>query len=565
MIVNFILIFFLLFMALYWASQGFYSAFLHFCLVIVAGAIAFAFWEPVAMLLFNFIPRIAPVIWGIALLVPFLVVLSALRLIVDKLLPGNMQFMHAVSLVGGGFFGVASGILTAGLVIIGLGFLPLGASLAGYQPHETGPRGQVQSSDQRLWINADGIAAAVFTELSRNAFHPIGGRYTLAQAHPDLQQAAGGFRLQYDPLASLVALPESVRVDDVHSRETPIDDPALNDALDGRLERSGQRLVIVETTWTRATGTYDADGTLRVPPTQISLTTAAGRNEYEVHFPVAFTRTMGESATLYPIRDTRIQAHSSSSEAHIGWVFLIDADERPLFMRARNLRFDLPAEIDTDADAFAQAIGSAYVPDEEADDDAPRTATARDRDGRVGDREGQVAGHVATAITQTNSLPATFSRNHATGLTYEGSSVQRGSTDVRVMASGLTQHVRVDSLYQPSHLRMVRIQLSRDQARSLLGGARQAAREVTGISLELADGDHRHAVGYALLTGARRERRLVVRMDMTDEIRAASELPIRQMAGGDELYLYFHVPPNSRVVRYHASADTSHEIDMQIE
>ncbi len=564
MIINLIIIFFLLFMALYWATQGLYSAFLHFCMVIVAGAIAFAFWEPVAMLLFNYVPRLAPVIWGIALLVPFLIVLSAMRLIVDKLLPGNMQFMHAISLVGGGLFGVGSGILTAGIVVLGLGFLPLGGSLAGYQPYHIGPRGEVESSGESLWVNVDGIAATVFTQLSQNAFAPIGGRYSLAEAHPDLRRAAGGFRLHYDPLASLVALPESVQMTNARARETPIDDPELNEALDGRLEAPGRRLVVIDTTWSRAAGTYDDDNTLRVPPTQISLTTAGRRGEHEVHWPVAFTRTEGETTTVYPIRDTRVLAYSSSSQAEIGWVFLIDAEERPLFLRARNLRFDLPAELDAEPEAFAQALGGVYEPEDEPEEltgDERRAADTR----RVGDREGLVAGNVAVAIAQTNQLPTPFSRNHASGLRYEGSAVQRGHAEVPAMSRGLTQRVRVDSVHEPTHLRTVRLQLNRDHARSLLGAARQTAAQVTGLGLELDNGDFVQPFGYAMVTGRVPNQQIHVRVDMNQPIRAGSELPIRQMADGDDLYLYFSVEPGRRILRYHVSSNTSQEVEMLVE
>ncbi|MEX0886275.1 MAG: hypothetical protein WD009_07540 [Phycisphaeraceae bacterium] len=575
MIANLLVLAFVLFMAYYWATQGLYSAFMHLCIVLVAGTIAFALWEPLSMLLLDYVPRIAPVAWGLGLILPFLVALSAMRLSIDKLLPGNMQFMHAVSLGGGGVCGGAAGILTAGVIVIGLSFLPVGTSLAGYQPYAAGSGGRIESTEQRLWINVDGMAASVFTHLSRGPFHPVGGDYALADAHPDLRLAAGAFRLQYDPRASLVVLPDSVELGSVYSLETPVADADedLVAALDG-IDRGGERLVVIDTIWrqTGQAGTYDADGTLRVPPTQIRLAARARRGDVEMHAPVAFVRgEEGEQRTLYPLQDASLMAHSSSSTAHIGWVFLIPAEQQPHYVRVRNSRFDLPDDADAEQEDLLSFVGRPYrKPVAEGETGSGRGQARRGGGGAtatnvgtVGHREGTAAGNEAVGIEQTNRLPAPFSRNHAPSVRYQGNSLERGQATVEVFRTGLAQRIRIDSMHEPTHLRMVRLRLDRDQARSLLGAARARAASITGVALEYESGEHREPIGWALLRDGGDE--LMLHMDMSQPIRAASELPIRQMVEGDELYLYFTVPPQNRIIRYHIGGNTTQQVDLFVE
>ncbi|MCH2149191.1 MAG: hypothetical protein MK095_07135, partial [Phycisphaerales bacterium] len=48
-ILNLLIIGLVLLIAYWWSQQGFFGALLHLLAVIVAGALAFAFWEPIAI------------------------------------------------------------------------------------------------------------------------------------------------------------------------------------------------------------------------------------------------------------------------------------------------------------------------------------------------------------------------------------------------------------------------------------------------------------------------------------------------------------------------------------
>ncbi len=53
MILNILIILFLVAMIVWWSAQGLFSALLHLIFVILAGTIAFAFWEPVAHMMLS--------------------------------------------------------------------------------------------------------------------------------------------------------------------------------------------------------------------------------------------------------------------------------------------------------------------------------------------------------------------------------------------------------------------------------------------------------------------------------------------------------------------------------
>ena len=49
MILSVVVSLIVLLIAYWWASQGLFDAFIHFVCVVIAGALAFAFWEPVTV------------------------------------------------------------------------------------------------------------------------------------------------------------------------------------------------------------------------------------------------------------------------------------------------------------------------------------------------------------------------------------------------------------------------------------------------------------------------------------------------------------------------------------
>ena len=129
MIANIVVIVFVLAMIFWWSQQGFFSAFIHLCLTIVAGTIALSIWEPLVLKFLIF--RMPQYAWTVGLLAPFALLLFGLRFAADRLVPGNVQMMPLLSKALGGACGLGSGVLTAGLVFIGLGVPAVGPVGAG--------------------------------------------------------------------------------------------------------------------------------------------------------------------------------------------------------------------------------------------------------------------------------------------------------------------------------------------------------------------------------------------------------------------------------------------------
>src|SRR5262249_3026843 len=114
-----------------WLTRGFFSSLIHLVCTIIAGAIAFAAWEPISYWFLESSPNggfmsfIAGIAWGLGLVIPFSVSLILLRLVVDKLLPANVVLEPQLDYIGGGVCGVLSGAITAGILVISLSFFRL--------------------------------------------------------------------------------------------------------------------------------------------------------------------------------------------------------------------------------------------------------------------------------------------------------------------------------------------------------------------------------------------------------------------------------------------------------
>ncbi|MCK4874174.1 MAG: hypothetical protein KAS72_15735 [Phycisphaerales bacterium] len=179
MIYQLIVIALVLLIAYWWAGQGALSALLHLACVIAAGAIAFAVWEIVTIkLLFPAHEFFESTGWAIGLLLPFTLALTILRVACDKLIGANLSFQPNIDFTAGAVLGAASGILTAGILVIGLGFLQLQPKFFGYLPIVTNDGSAMGSlkRDSKLWLGVDRYTEAFYNLVSNGAFassHPL--------------------------------------------------------------------------------------------------------------------------------------------------------------------------------------------------------------------------------------------------------------------------------------------------------------------------------------------------------------------------------------------------------
>ncbi|MEM1107913.1 MAG: CvpA family protein [Planctomycetota bacterium] len=556
MIVNLVIIVFVLGMAVMWSTYGLFSALLHLLSVIVAGALAFAFWELwVDKLLIGFMPSYA---WGVGLLLPFAVILIVVRLSLDNFVGGNMQFPRLVNQAVGGVVGACSGILTAGIALLGVSFLPLPDAVAGYRPYEVNSVGEVVPVEGgALWLGVDQMTANFYNRLSGGAFSTS---TPLSHYQPDIARASNVHRLAkwYDPNQSLVVSPDTVSVSDeglVVFREERIPGVGgdVNEYLTGWRNRTGGpgKLVLVQTNWKKGgdAATFDGDNILRVPGTQVRLLVDTGAGPWASIAPVGFSRTNQDGVMqFYRLDNNKIFASSAGfPEIDLHWVFAVASNAQPNYIMLRNSRFALPEARDLEGRDIAPLIGTMYDPD------APNAVAVNlpASDGNITSDPVGYATHKIIEIEATNDLPKKVSKNQAQALRFsdeEGDAeVLGGSGTVGDRAGGRGNSVdRVAVSSSLSALRAQIVPFSPDNTGVAQGNV-QPIRFVDKAGREYPP------FGYALVMG---DGRMKIRVESSGDLRNNTDLPINELKSGEKLYAYWAVPRGITLATYNVGAAT---------
>ncbi len=168
MIQSIVVIFIVAGLAYIWGSRGFFSALLHMACVLVAGAIAFALWEPIAYKILTSAGNkqwLVDIAWGAGLALPFAVSLAVIRLAVDKAVPANCDLDGVPNLIGGIVCGAVSGTITAGVLLITISFMRLQPELGGLAPIRQESNGSPVIND-KLLFPADKLTAWLYGHAS---------------------------------------------------------------------------------------------------------------------------------------------------------------------------------------------------------------------------------------------------------------------------------------------------------------------------------------------------------------------------------------------------------------
>jgi hypothetical protein len=200
MILNFGIIIIAGMIAYIWSSRGFFSAFLHMLCVIVAGALAFSFWEPLAHWMLRTDETggdIGNLAWGIALGIPFAIILTILRVACDKLLPFNLDFDTNANVIGGGICGLVSGTITAGILVLTLGYTHVDTDFLSHKRMAYGKDGSIKH-DSSLWFPADWLTCEFYTTLSNGSLLPLDPDKTLGRLHPNLADENWMMRMTHE-------------------------------------------------------------------------------------------------------------------------------------------------------------------------------------------------------------------------------------------------------------------------------------------------------------------------------------------------------------------------------
>lgn len=173
-------------------SWGALRAFCVCCNTVLAGMVAFNFFEPAATFLDPHLESsgVGGVEDAFSLLMIFGATFVALHL-VTKFLANKWPAYHPYLQRGGAaFFGLVAGYLLAGVLIVALDTLPLPASFPGF-------RGQVETSRLRRLLPPDRVWLAMMHRASAGAFTRGGATF----------DADGSFEFRYQRLRRRAATP----------------------------------------------------------------------------------------------------------------------------------------------------------------------------------------------------------------------------------------------------------------------------------------------------------------------------------------------------------------------
>jgi hypothetical protein len=368
-ILNFIVIIFVLGIGYAWMVRGMFNSMLHLLCVIGAGAIAFAFWEPLAIVLINASPKrgffsfLEGIAYGVALVVPFILMLLLLRFLADKLIPGNIRNLVIIDYAGGGICGLGTGIITAGILVIGLGTMRLPSNFLGYQPlwysadRAIGAGALVRSD--KLWVPVDSLTAQLYERLS------IGVMSTsepLAKWYPELELVGFSTRIsQGDGSGRNAIRPDDFKVKSSYIVGNPAGTDSLADLLKDSTNPETQKYIDInsEPVSKGYLAGYVIDfepgakergkkgGQLVISNGQIRLLVGDSDGNTRSVFPLA---TISESASpneygrwRFDAKDVFITSVGGKSKVQMAFEFAVPQGYEPIALFVKNNRVNLDA------------------------------------------------------------------------------------------------------------------------------------------------------------------------------------------------------------------------------
>lgn len=491
----------------WWANQGAFSALLHLLCVIVAGAVALAFWEPLtfAIMRGSFFDDYA---WGVTLVVVFVVTLLILRVALDKIAPANMKFPNWVNLSVGGAAGAASAVLSLGILLIGAGHVQSRSNLMGWRGWS---RSRTQSSMIRprnsLWVPVHKLTSDFYDLLSVTSFS-VGT--PLRQYTPELDREVTLVRDTFGGGKGKLSLrPNAAEVNRLYYYE------------------GGRTGATYYVEMNMKLAAWDAGEQLTLSSSQVRLIgDARGMAKPEVVHPSAWVQHSG----YHRFDDVSHYATSEPGKEQASPIFEFDVarDFVPHFIQIRGTRFRLPEA--RPAPGYLVAGSAAKRP---GGADTPVIPAGQDISSAI-----RVSDSIRPATASRNTLGGGMSVNDDGYLTNGSCRIERG----RGLGS---RQLAIKGIYEPGGTRCVRLNISRGSPADVFRFAGQVD-ETAELALVDSLGNSYSPIGYFYKLPTSVE----IKLEPTTRLKHLDDMPTLPSTGEQELELLFYVTEGATITGF---------------
>ena len=346
MILQFIVLAFIILVALFLAAEGPLTAVLLLASAIFASALAMGIYEPVSHIMLGWRPGFAR---GVSFLLIFFIGFSIIRSLFDFLVRGDINLPLWPARISAGIVGFFVGMIVIGSVMIGVEMLPLPATILGFNRYPQGMSRTVGNSTG-LWLAPDSFTLLLWDSLSGGAF---GGPVAFATVHPDLSRELYGYRhtIQYSGHHAmspnlLTVLGEGEPAHVLRQLGIPFPGDQNKIILIRSSVRHGHKPPDVSSD----------EGYLRLTPTEVRLITAQGSQYY----PIGYLKDGSQFRPITlntPIVDDyrRVKGHHVVIQ---NWVFKIRRSQQPQYLEIKGT-----ARVDLAATTFPKELASLPVAD----------------------------------------------------------------------------------------------------------------------------------------------------------------------------------------------------------
>ncbi|MEO0512190.1 MAG: hypothetical protein AAF108_04760 [Planctomycetota bacterium] len=562
--------------AYFWLSRGFFSSLIHLICTLIAGAVAFAVWEPAAHAILSAIgPErgfkgfIGDSAWAIALAFPFALSLVLLRVLADLALPKNVKVTDIVNAVGGLGCGLGSGVISAGVLVIAVSYMRLPAEVLGYQPLKFEGQGHL-TDQQSLLVPVDRMVAGFYRGLSTTSLKT---QEPFARHYPRFALTAGAQRMSYEseskknPHRNTIApgdvrIIESYRLESQGSQRDTFGDTFRGKEfgfephtdLEGNPREAETELIGYRVEFQSGANEKFAQVVVKAP--QVWLTVEnPDSGERDVVFPyaaISAERVREQARFVFDGPGTVLTSQGGASTVPMTFEFPLEPGFEPISLTVRNLRLPVDSlpeprvfAVITDRDALISSGAIAgqdqgKVEEELAKLEADEAASVGRSEGVNG--PGQFPENVTVGTRMPARVSLTSGRTRGVEIDDDNRVVNgsgRFSPDETKRAP--SRELVVDSFATISGTNLVMIDVAGDPSQnkqSLLGRSVQTAQRVLPPQLIDTNGQRYDCIGFVYREGTQGEAE--IRYTPSRPLRGLSEAPALSSARDDQiLFLIF--------------------------